>query len=101
MHVIDHLPSFSQQEAVTADHMLHSIASCIIVVFVALQTSQPISRQVQQTCAECLGMLGAVDPARVQVLRGSVNVQLRLHAAFACACFADRGGTCLVVHSQS
>ena len=31
------------------------------------QASLPISRQAQQTCAECLGMLGAVDPARVQV----------------------------------
>ena len=70
MHVIYHLPNFSQQEAVTADDMLHSLASCIDVVFVAVQTSQPISRQVQQMCAECLGMLGAVDPARVQVLRG-------------------------------
>ena len=26
-----------------------------------------VSQQAQQACAECLGMLGAVDPARLQV----------------------------------
>ena len=31
-----------------------------------VQAATPISRKLQQLCAECLGMLGAVDPSRVQ-----------------------------------
>lgn len=31
------------------------------------ESSLPVSRQAQQTCAQCLGMLGAIDPARLQV----------------------------------
>ena len=32
----------------------------------AVQAATPITIKMQQLCAECLGLLGAVDPARVQ-----------------------------------
>lgn len=36
------------------------------------ESSLPVSREAQQTCAQCLGMVGAIDPARLQVrLSGS------------------------------
>ena len=32
----------------------------------AVQAATPITIKLQQGCAECLGLLGAVDPSRVQ-----------------------------------
>ena len=37
----------------------------------AVQAATPITIKMQQLCAECLGLLGAVDPARVQACPGS------------------------------
>ena len=44
----------------------------------AVQAATPITIEMQQLCAECLGLLGAVDPARVQACPVSCSAVLGL-----------------------
>ena len=38
------------------------------MLLVMRQADSAVSSRAQQVCAECMGMLGAVDPARLNVL---------------------------------
>ena len=51
-----------------------------------MQAATPITIKMQQLCAECLGLLGAVDPARVQ----ACPVAMLLPQMFTCLATDDK-----------